>query len=390
MIANQRLTAQDGYEVLLFPLPYMSISQDEGGSYSHSGILAIDFLGWDRNGRVYNCPYYAPCSCTCLGTTGDNNRIWESNDLVHLADGRLSKVCWVQAHDNNPLPIGTVLNQGDLLGHTGTAGYVTGDHVHLNFAIGSYDGWDSSTSYRQLKNSIHIYSACYVNNTNIINGASHTWNTWSLTWIARDDYLTQSEMENNATIIINYYRNQGLDDRTIAAILGNMQAESTISPIFTERGGGGGYGLVQWTPMSDLTNACSVLGLSPYTSGDVQIQVITEEITGPSSIRQWYTTQAFIENYYNSGATSDMIGISGSDFLNNTMNWSADKLAILFMAGYERPSYNPLINHYVDRKQYALNWFNYMSGVIPPGPSPTQKRNKFNFVLFDKRRKVYG
>ena len=45
-------------------------------------------------------------------------------------------------------------------------------------------------------------------------------------------------MENNANCVINYYRNQGIADKTIAAILGNMQAESTIQPILNERGGG--------------------------------------------------------------------------------------------------------------------------------------------------------
>ena len=208
-----------------------------------------------------------------------------------------------------------------------------------------------------------------------------------MAWVSRDDYLSQSEMENNANIIINYYRGQGLEDRTIAAILGNMQAESTISPVLTERGGGGGYGLVQWTPMSNLTDACNILGLSPYTSGDVQIQVIIQEIIGPQSIRQWYTSQGFISNYYNSGATNDMIGISGNDFLHNTMNWNPDKLAVMFMAGYERPSYNPLINHYQNRMQYALNWFNYMGGVVPPTPTPTNKRDRYNFILFNRRRR---
>ena len=208
-----------------------------------------------------------------------------------------------------------------------------------------------------------------------------------MAWISDDRYLTQSEMENNATIIINYYRSIGIEDRTIAAILGNMQAESTLSPVLTERGGGGGYGLVQWTPQSVLENHCQTLGLSPYSSGDVQIQVIIQEIIGVQSIREWYTTQGFISNYYNSGATSDMVGISGNDFLNNTMNWTPDKLAIMFMSGYERPSYNPLVNHYQNRKQYALNWFTYMGGVIPPTPVGTSK-NGFNFILFNKRRRL--
>lgn len=205
------------------------------------------------------------------------------------------------------------------------------------------------------------------------------------TWVSRDDYLSQSEMENNATIVINYYRSIGLEDRTIAAIVGNMQAESTLSPVLTERGGGGGYGLVQWTPQSDLINACSYLGLSPYTSGDVQIQVIIQEIIGDQAIRQWYTSQGFISNYYNSGASADMIGISGNDFLHNTMNWTPEKLAVMFMAGYERPSYNPLINHYINRQQYARNWFNFMGGIEP---TPSRIKKGYNFVLFNKRRRM--
>ena len=46
MRAGQRLVAQDGYEVALFPLPYLNMSQDEGGDYSHTGTYNIDFLGW--------------------------------------------------------------------------------------------------------------------------------------------------------------------------------------------------------------------------------------------------------------------------------------------------------------------------------------------------------
>ena len=224
-------------------------------------------------------------------------------------------------------------------------------------------------------------------NTNNVLGVLRPLIYSNTQWVSRDDYLNQSEMENNATIIINYYRSQNIEDRTIAAILGNMQAESTLSPILNERGGGGGYGLVQWTPKQDLIDACSTLGLSPYTSGDVQIQVVIEEITGPQSVRQWYTSQGFIQNYYNSGATSDMIGITGSDFLNNTMNWTPEKLAIMFMAGYERPSYNPLVNHYINRQQYARNWFNYMGGITPPTPV-TNKKKGFNFILFNKRRRL--
>lgn len=188
------------------------------------------------------------------------------------------------------------------------------------------------------------------------------------TWISKAGGLTQAEMENNANIVITTYRAMGYNDMTIAGILGNMQNESSINPERVEAGGGGGYGLVQWTPQSVLINHCNTLGLSPYTSGDVQLQVIDAELHKVSSVNEWYTTQAFIDPYKPSGATDDMVGITGEQFKTNTMNWTPDKLALMFMVGYERPSYDPATNHIDKRKADALTWYEYMGGVIPPQP----------------------
>lgn len=186
-------------------------------------------------------------------------------------------------------------------------------------------------------------------------------------WISGNRYLNQSEMENNATIQTELYRSYQIADETTASILGNEEPESTINPELEEVGGGGGYGLVQWTPMSNLIDAANTLGLSPYTDGDVQSTVIRQEILGvPPSIRQWYSTESFISNYYDSGATSDMIGITGQQFLNNEMGWTPDKLAVLFMAAYERPSYDPNVNHYDQRMQNAIEWYEFIGGIMPP------------------------
>ena len=150
-----------------------------------------------------------------------------------------------------------------------------------------------------------------------------------------------------------------------------------------------GFGLVQWTPKSSLINHTSILGFGDYNNGDVQCAVILNEVRGtPSSVNEWYTTAAFISNYYNSGATQDMIGITGNDFLSNSMGWSADKMAIMFMVGYERPSYNPVYNHYQDRMANALYWLDYMGGVIPPTP-PTPiysvTRKKFPWPVITRK-----
>ena len=180
MLAHQTMVADDGYEVMLFPLEYLNMSQDEGGDYSHAGTYQMDFLGWGANGRVLRCPYYAPCTCKCVATTDANakNRVYESTDKVHLADGTLGYVTFEVAHDNDPPHnVGDTVQQGELLGKTGTAGNVTGDHVHFQTARGRYAGWEQvpPNNNWQLVNEMHIYNACYVNDTVIIQGYGHNW-----------------------------------------------------------------------------------------------------------------------------------------------------------------------------------------------------------------------
>ena len=181
MRPNQKLVASDGYEVLLFPMGYMNISQGEGGSFSHD--LAMDFLGWNYFGRVYQCPYYAPCSCKCVAHWGSSdNATWESLDKVHCADGSLRIVTFCFNHDASPPAVGTILSQGDLIGHSGTAGFATGDHMHFNTAYGTYQGYSpihSGSQYYQLTNSSHIYDTCYINDTTLIYDHSYPWKTYT-------------------------------------------------------------------------------------------------------------------------------------------------------------------------------------------------------------------
>ena len=180
MVAGQRMIGNDGKEIMLFPLPYIYISQGENESFSHSGILAIDFLGWDSNGRVYQAPMYAPCSCKCVATIDDYNkgRIFQSLDVVHTPNG-LQYVTFMWFHDNNPIAnVGDTFTQGDLIGHTGTQGNVTGDHTHMNMANGSFNPnnyWKNG----ELVNSDHIYDICYTNDTIIVDGYGYNWREYS-------------------------------------------------------------------------------------------------------------------------------------------------------------------------------------------------------------------
>lgn len=186
MRAGQRLIdSNDNKEVMLFPLTSIYVSQGEGGSYSHNGTLSIDFLGWSNGVREYNAPIYAPCSCKCVAIIpgADNGRVFESVDNVHIPGLNITtKVTFLIYHDNYPIArVGDRFNQGDLIGHTGTAGNVTGDHIHLNTALGTYLGLESvpPVGNTQLINSSHIYNTCYVNDTTIVDGYGYNWINYS-------------------------------------------------------------------------------------------------------------------------------------------------------------------------------------------------------------------
>ena len=136
MKAGQTLLAEDGHEVLLFPLSSLYITQTSSpSSFSHCCGHPFDCVG-----TVLKQSYYAPCTCKLYyanDASVGNSRSWVSVDEVWTPYG-LGFVSFQFTHDNSPLysNIGAVVKQGRLIGHTGTAGFVTGDHVHIDQAVG--------------------------------------------------------------------------------------------------------------------------------------------------------------------------------------------------------------------------------------------------------------
>jgi hypothetical protein len=59
------------------------------------------------------------------------------------ADGQIRFILFSCFHDSNPIhSIGDKINKGELMGHSGIGGDVTGDHFHLNVIDGSsYTGF---------------------------------------------------------------------------------------------------------------------------------------------------------------------------------------------------------------------------------------------------------
>ena len=193
MRAGQTMVADDGYEVALFPLEYMYITQGEmmpDSSWSHYNVYNMDFEGYGANGRVYNCPLYAPFSMKVVALwdyNGSHTVTWESTNKVHFADGSLDYMTIEFTHAVNPPynMIGDTIAQGVLCYYTGTfgngqAGYY-GDHVHICCGKGHYDGYTQRTGgHYDLTNRWHLYNSLYINDTTIVyDSHSYPWKTYS-------------------------------------------------------------------------------------------------------------------------------------------------------------------------------------------------------------------
>ena len=126
MQAGERVTYQ-GYEVCLFPLDYVYCTQVSGpSSLSHCCGHPADWIG------SYNqYPLYAPCSCHLVFSDNVGNTRGYTSDAPVWTPQGLQYVSFAFTHDSNP-PAATSYSQGDLIYHTGVAGYVTGDHVHID------------------------------------------------------------------------------------------------------------------------------------------------------------------------------------------------------------------------------------------------------------------
>lgn len=175
----QQMRDNHNKEIVLFPFEYLYMSQDEGGDYSHQYTYNIDFLGWGANGRILRCPFYAPVTlkCVAIWDSSSNNRVYESTQKVHFADGSIDYLTISFAHDDLPIHgIGDVIPQGQLLGHTGTYGNVTGDHTHTCCGKGRYDGYtERQGGHYDLTNRCHYWEATFVNDTTIVRGFNHNW-----------------------------------------------------------------------------------------------------------------------------------------------------------------------------------------------------------------------
>lgn len=166
-------------------------------------------------------------------------------------------------------------------------------------------------------------------------------------WVSGNRYLTLTEMQNNADLVYDRLSGYGFSVNAIAAILGNMQSESSINPGIWEslKPFEGGYGLVQWTPYTKYSRWA---GAGWENNGNKECERINYEFENGE---QYAPTASY--------------PISAQDF--KSSNMSPEYLATAFLYNYERPKN---LNQPNRRKQAAY-WYEYLQGKpSPPDPEP--------------------
>lgn len=186
---------------------------------------------------------------------------------------------------------------------------------------------------------------------NYFRGTAEEWLQYAgnnpTTWISKNNFLTQSEMENNATLFYNYFITKGWSVESICGMLGNIQSESTVNPGIWENldpwgdPDAHGYGLVGWTPYTRITDWLTAHNY-PIDSGEGQCAKIVEEMEHPEIEVTWIETDGY--------------PLSFREFSTSTQ--TPEYLALAFLANYERP-YDP---NQPQRATQARAWYTFFTG----------------------------
>lgn len=200
-----------------------------------------------------------------------------------------------------------------------------------------------------------------------------TFGSYYGSYFNESEPLTTSEMEVNAKYIYSYFSNKGWSINSIAAILGNMTTESSLNPGRWQSDNvgntSGGYSLVQWTPSTNYTN---------WVEGDPSEMdnALSRIIYELENNLQWISTDSY--------------PLSFTEFTKS--NSAIDYLTTAFLKNYERAG----VENLSSRIEYANQWYSVISGEEPSTPggsgsgsSTTKKKKGFNFILFNRRRKIF-
>lgn len=183
--------------------------------------------------------------------------------------------------------------------------------------------------------------------------------------------MSQAERENNAKEIYNFFSDLGFTLEAICGMLGNMEHESWLNPGMKQTVAvSSGWGLIQWTPSSVLTNWCTSKGYNWY-DGYAQCTRINREGNNESDAKgYWLPTSAYSYTW--------------SQFSKLTDVTEATKA---FLYERERAGVSALNL----RIEYAIKWYDFFGGETPIPPTPPtppspKTRRKMPIYMMVRRR----
>jgi len=158
-----------------------------------------------------------------------------------------------------------------------------------------------------------------------------------------NSHLTKQEMCDNAEIIYEVLRSKGWSKNAIYAVLGNMEAESALSPGRWQNGVGPGYGLIQWDPASKYLKWAAATGSSSVS------------ILGQIKFLEYSMLPGKGEYFFNSNSAADGYYVDYDVFIRSTA--SIDYLTQVFFWSYVRAS----VDRMPERISAAYFWYEYFT-----------------------------
>lgn len=182
-------------------------------------------------------------------------------------------------------------------------------------------------------------------------------------YVSKNAYLTREEMKTNAILIAGFFLNRDWTVNAIAAMLGNMESESTINPGIYESlddtSTTNGFGLVQWTPNTKFKEWATANGYTDFGDLTAQCERIQYELENGL---QWIATSAYPMSFAEFAASDD----------------TPEHLAQAFLYNYERPASLDQPH----RSTQARAWYDLIAGDVPtPSPTPTVTRKEMSKLL---------
>lgn len=164
MKKGQTLIAADGYEVCLYPLNSIRITQTHYGTTSHSsnevkntGLFDVTGQDGDETKGVIYAPFTCKVVAIKTGYNNGNQVVVVSTDKVHLANGSLAYAIFSFGHDNKvDVVLGKIYKQGTKLGDCGNYGNVTGVHSHFMLGTGEWT-YGNYIPLAKNKNNVNIF-----------------------------------------------------------------------------------------------------------------------------------------------------------------------------------------------------------------------------------------